>query len=570
MQWFLNLKTGTKLLSSFIIIACFIAIVGYIGINNMSILDKGQSAMYHENLVPIETLSGIEVNFLKSSIAINKMFRETEPSVLTKLATEIGKLEEDNKSLMQEYMSTSLTPQEEQIIIEYKEATEKYRPQRDRIAELLLAGNESEALGLAVETEKDRERIQDCLDRLMIHNVQLAEEIDNNGAASYTKAVKVMITLIIGGLILAIIFGLAIRYIITRPLKMGVEFAEALGAGDLTPKIAINTKDEFGFLASALNKAVINMREMLNEVNSKIALLNSSSQQLSATAEEMAAQVQSIASGSEEIAADMEETSASTQEISASGQEITGVAGQLADEAENSSLMAQNAENRAIEIKEKGNKAIETARQMYEEKQAGIEKAIQDGRVVTEIEKMAVIISDIANQTNLLALNAAIEAARAGEQGRGFAVVAEEVRKLAEQSAATVSGIESLIKRVEKAFGNLSTNASEVLTFLTETVMADYEMLAQTGIQYQQDANYMAKLTEGFSANTQQLGASIEQVQQAIMAVASAAEHAASGSQQITGNITETSQGVEEIAKFAQEQAGLAANLTAMVQRFKV
>jgi methyl-accepting chemotaxis protein len=379
-----------------------------------------------------------------------------------------------------------------------------------------------------------------------------------------------MLIIIALGFIISILLGIIISTIISKNLRKALIFAKSLENGDLTHIIELNTKDEIGALAKALNNANKNIRKLISEIIDGSNDISSSGEELSATTQEVSSRMKEIDESTEQISKGVQDLSAITEEVSASSQEIGATTNELASRASDAANSVSEIKKRSLEIKKKAAENIKQGELIYEEKRTNIIKAIEDGKVVKEVKLMADAIGDIASQTNLLALNAAIEAARAGENGKGFAVVAEEVRTLAEQSSEAVSNIQGMVMQVQIAFENLSQSGQDMLNYIANNVKHSYELLMNTGIQYEKDSEFVNQITEEFASSSNQINEVIEQINQAMQNVSATAEESGAGSEEVLNNINKMTISINDIAQTAQNQAELSQKLNDMVQKFKI
>ena len=377
-------------------------------------------------------------------------------------------------------------------------------------------------------------------ERLSADDVRIAAD---NIIASQKKALLTSSFFAVLAIVLAFIVILSLNISVIKPLDVLVARISNLtnGDGDLTKRIDINSKDEFGELAAHVNSFIENVQIIIKEVKDATNEVASGNNELAATMEELSTTFDSQAKQISDMVLSMD----TVRDIS---NETSQALDTNMDILEGAAVKTQSGADQL--------NGVQQDMMTIKNETVSLETVISElADSSNQIGEILSVINDIANQTNLLALNAAIEAARAGEAGRGFAVVADEVRKLAERTQHATGEIESIIGSLQQK----SNLASFEMTKSVESVQAGVDNIGETNEGFKSAVESVMDLHREMKT----VAASVSNQYSTILTVVD-------NTQVIAAGIEESNQAVSEVNRTVAHLQERTDGLKMLISKFNV
>jgi len=473
--------------------------MSYFNYNRVKHIDS-EVVQVSGNTVPsVAQLGGVQLRVFRNLELLRQHAATTDPAEMARLEAERKANSAKSSSALQEYEALPFADGEKEL---YEKVKQERAAFNDIAADIEKVSRSGDPKSNEMVAEIINTRLAPAAVKLS-DAVQAVIDLNNNGSKRGLQLVRGAVSATVQGTIIGLLLAIALSVVITLlivrsitvPLSKTVAALDRVAEGDLTVVVDVDTQDELGLMAKALNTAVEKLNSTMQEVADSAANASSSSQQLAAASE-------AIASGAQEQAASLEETSASLEEI-------TSTVRQSADNAQQASQLASSSKDSALQGQEVVAKAITAMSEI--------------NAASAKISDIISTIDEIAFQTNLLAVNAAVEAARAGDEGRGFAVVASEVRSLAQRSAVAAKEIKVLIQdslRKVNAGSELVNRSGETLHGIVGSVKRVTDIVSEmaaaageqsAGVEQVNTAmTQMDQVTQGNSAQTEELSATAE------------------------------------------------------------
>lgn len=510
-----NWTLRQRILASFAVIIAIMLLMVVVSYSRLLKIEASENSVRDDAIPGVYYSSMIRGAWVDSYLQTQELLGLKEgQGISSEDAADYKAFESRLQEQMANYRGTVVTDEDKLEFAAFEKYHDAYLKIQDAVLDLHKRNLEADAVKLFHEQltptwYSGRMKLNDIISE----NKRVADQAMANIDEAVAAAKVSMFVSLVVAVLAAGFCGLLLMRAIMAPMNRIVQILDIMRTGDLSSRLNLERKDEFGAVETGFN-------DMMTELTSLVSQAQRSSVQVTTSVTEIAATSRDLVRTMTEVSTAADQASV----LAGSGQQ--GLA--RMEDTMHSVMGAADLVNAKLAILN--------------------EKAGNINQVVVTIVKAA-------DQTNLLSLNAAIEAEKAGEYGRGFAVVATEVRRLADQTAVATYDIEQMVREIQSAVSagvmGMDKFSEEVRRGMAEVQQVG-EQLSQIIHQVQALAPRVLMVNEGMQA--QATGA--EQINHALVQLGDA-------SSQTVESLRQASFAIDELSQ-------VAVGLRSGVSRFKV
>lgn len=575
MRIFKNISVKWKGLFSVVLLAALLVILGFSGMNNLDRINAASVEISDNYAQNIALLGSISADFESLNQVIYAHALSEDSSKMNSLTSKAESLMERIADTCMQFEQNLDEGEETKSYNNFMSLYNQYITYFNQVLEHSNSNNDDQATAMV---NREITNISSQLEVSIAHMTQAnnsgmeqaKEEQARIYNASKSTTIVIMIVAVIG-VVLAIIVTTAE---IAKPLeRMKNELNEIVdgiknNAGDLTKRVTTVGRDEIGQLGRGVNVFIDTLQDTMKQIKdstdslnnivanviSKVGTANDDSNNISAVMEELSASMEEVASTITNIETNTTDADSDIVELDSSSQE-------LLDYAVDMHKRAEELEHKAVANKQSTSDVVN-------EIIGKLQSAIEGSRSVERVNELTDEILNISSQTNLLALNASIEAARAGDAGRGFAVVASEISKLAESSRTAANNIQTINNMVVEAVKELTGSADQIVSYINDNILPDYDGFVNSGKQYNEDAVHVNVTVNSFNEMSSKIRKLMTEITDSIRGISTAIDESANGVSSAALNTGDVVKDIVAIASEMDNNKDIADMLGTQARRF--